>query len=136
MIKLRGHHLLCLHGFRGFGYSPEFVSNMTSIRDKLLNSPELEVEVNTSPDDICSVCPHLAEDRCARKNGSEDRTSGKDAVILERLSLSAGDRLPSGKLFTLAAERFGQGIDDLCSNCSWFSHGWCAEGIREKAMVR
>ena len=135
-MKLRGHHILCLHGFRGLGYSPEFVSNMWAVRDKLLGSPEMEVEVTTSPDDICSACPHLSAGRCAR-NGeeSETRTGEKDASILRRLALSPGEQIPSRELFLLAADRFAEGLEDVCSSCQWFPRGWCAEGISNTAMV-
>jgi len=136
MLRLRGHHLLCLHGFRGLGYSPEFVSCMWLVRDKALSSPNVEVEVTISPDDICSACPHLTSDGCAR-NGqeSETRTGGKDSAVLQRLSLSPGDKLPSGELFALVAEKFAGGIEDVCSSCRWFPLGWCAEGIRSRSMA-
>ncbi len=136
MVRLRGHHLLCLHGFRGLGYSTEFVSNMQRIRRKLIESPDAEVEVTISPDDICSACPHLEADCCTR-NGeeSEARTRRKDADILQRLSLSPGDRLPSAEIFALTAERFCDGIEELCASCRWFPLGWCAEGIRGRVMT-
>ena len=134
-VVLRGHHLLCLHGFRGFGYSPEFVSNMQLVRDRLASSPDVEVEVTTSPDDICSACPHLQEGKCARDGGdSETRTREKDTAVLARLALSPGDKISSGELFALTAERFSNGIEDLCSLCKWFPLGWCAEGIGRKVM--
>ena len=135
LVTLRGHHLLCLHGFRGLGYSPEFVSNMWLVRDTLANAPDVEVEVTTSPDDICSVCPHLRDGGCAREGKeSETRTRDKDTAVLARLSLAPGDRMPSGGLFALTAERFSNGIEDLCSLCKWFPLGWCAEGIGRKVM--
>lgn len=31
MIRLRGHHLICLHFYRGEGYSREFVENLEDI---------------------------------------------------------------------------------------------------------
>ena len=34
-LVLRGHHLLCLKGFQGYGYDDDFVENM-----KLVNSPK------------------------------------------------------------------------------------------------
>lgn len=136
-LRLRGHHLLCLHGFRGFGYSPEFVSNMQLVHDRLIGSPEIEVEVTASPDDICSACPHRLDERCSKRGEeSESRIHVKDAAILSRLSLSPGDRMPAGALFALTAERFSEGIDDVCSSCRWFPLGWCAEGIRNRTMVR
>jgi len=109
---------------------------MWLVRDEARSSPEAEVEVTTSPDDICSACPHLTCDGCAR-NGqeSETRTSKKDAAVLERLSLSSGDKLRSGELFALVAERFSDGLEDLCSSCRWFALGWCAEGIRSASMT-
>ena len=86
-VVLRVHHLLCLHGFRGFGYSPEFVSNMQLVRDGLASSPDVEVEVTTSPDDICSACPHLQEGKCARDGGDSETRTGKRTPPFSRGSL-------------------------------------------------
>lgn len=134
-LRLRGHHILCLHGFRGLGYSPEFVSNMRQVRDRLLDSPETEAELTISPDDICSACPHLSDAHCAKRGEeSESRIRAKDAAILSRLSLSPGDRMPARELFALTAQRFSGGIDDVCSSCRWFPLGWCADGIRTMNM--
>ena len=135
-VCLRGHHLLCLHGFRGLGYSPEFVANMQAVKDRLLDSPIIEVEVTITPDDICAACPHLAYDRCSKKEDSETRISAKDAEVLRRLSLSPGDRLPAEDLFALIAERFHAGISDICSSCRWYPLGWCEEGIRTSNIER
>ena len=142
-LRIRGHHLLCLHGFRGLGYSPEFVANMQAVKDRLLD-PTLEVEVTVSPDDICAACPHLAAGGCSRKGDSEARISAKDSAVLRRLSLSAGDHLPAGTLFALVAERFSRqsrdpvagqaGISGLCSSCKWYPLGWCEAGIRKSNL--
>jgi len=134
-MRLRAHHLLCLHGFRGEGYSSEFVANMTALRDRLLYGSPLHVEVLDSPDDICTACPHLSEHGCARKDGeSEARVGKKDGRVLARLGLSAGDGMPSDMLLGLVAEEFGDGnIEDICGYCSWYPLGWCSDGLRECA---
>jgi hypothetical protein len=135
MLRLRGHHILCLHGYRGLGYSPEFVANMWVVRDRLRDSPNLRVKVLDSPDDICAACPHLADGRCRRKDDeSEPRVREKDRSILQRLSLAPGDVLPAGKLFDLAAGTFSDGLDEVCSTCRWFPLGWCAAGLRSRVM--
>ncbi len=136
VVRLRGHHLLCLHGFRGLGYSAEFRSNMCRVRDRLLGSPDILVEVTASPDDICAACPHLSNERCSKRDeDSESRIHAKDAAILSRLSLSPGDRMPAQDLFALTGDRFGEGLDEVCSSCRWFPLGWCADGIRNGAMT-
>ena len=135
-MRLRGHHLLCLHGFRGEGYSPEFVANMYLVRDRLRVSPALDVELLASPDDICAACPHLCGNACIRKDeGSEERMREKDLAVLSRLGFSPGDEVPSRALFGRVAEVFGDGeIGDLCSSCRWYPLGWCSEGLRKRSM--
>ncbi|NGZ11675.1 MAG: DUF1284 domain-containing protein [Nitrospira sp. LK70] len=56
-LRLRSHTLLCLQGFRGEGYSPGFVANMTGIHQTLWNQPEATVQVVASPDAVCAACP-------------------------------------------------------------------------------
>ncbi|PIU52192.1 DUF1284 domain-containing protein, partial [Candidatus Desantisbacteria bacterium CG07_land_8_20_14_0_80_39_15] len=31
-MKIRAHHLLCVLGFQGLGYSPEFIKKMTQVK--------------------------------------------------------------------------------------------------------
>ena len=33
-LTLRGHHLLCLKGFQGYGYDENFVKNMIEVNSK------------------------------------------------------------------------------------------------------
>lgn len=135
MLRLRGHHLLCLHGFRGLGYSPEFVSNMQAIQDRLRESPHDEIEVVDSPDSICGYCPHLSDNTCIKHGEeSEPRISAKDRAVLARISLVPGERINAGELFERTADEFCEGLHEVCSQCSWRDLGWCEEGIKERSM--
>ena len=137
-MRLRGHHILCLHGWRGIGYNADFTDNMHSICDRLRSDPDLLVQVLDSPDDICASCPHLSDTRCARNGDeSEDRISSKDAAILQILNLAPGDRLTAKELFILACERFeAVGLKGVCGSCRWFGFGWCEQGISDRVMLR
>lgn len=136
-MRLRGHHILCLHGWRGYGYSPKFTASMQSIRSRLASTPDLFVQVIDSPDDICDSCPHLSDGRCAKRGGaSEDRVSARDVAILSALRLTSGDRIKASELFTRASDRFGTvGLGEVCGACRWLGYGWCEQGIRDRVML-
>ena len=62
-IKLRGHHLVCLHFFRGEGYSAEYVENLTRILERV--EAGAEIGVSAEADDVCGVCPSLKGGKCS-----------------------------------------------------------------------
>lgn len=79
-IYLRGHHLLCLQGYQGYGYDKKFRKNMDNIFHKLnINDINKVNKINTNnkkhiikpkiiltdnPDDLCAYCPKLKENKC------------------------------------------------------------------------
>lgn len=130
MLRLRGHHLLCLHGFRGMGYSPEFVANMTIIRDRLISSPETPVAAIVSPDDICAACPHLRGNSCAKSGiDSESRISAKDSHVLSLAGIAPGAILAASDLLSIVSSVFAHNLAATCSSCEWYSLGWCEDGL-------
>ncbi len=129
-LRLRGHHLLCVFGFRGLGYDQSFVENMHGVVDRFFRADDSAVELVEGRDDICAACPHLGEDGCTQ-SGGEERMAGRDAEVLGRLGLAVGQMRPS----TVLAERVLAGVtgDDLpalCGECRWLASGYCAEGLR------
>ncbi|UJF34059.1 DUF1284 domain-containing protein [Paenibacillus hexagrammi] len=127
IIKLRGHHLLCLLGFRGMGYSPEFCVNMTKIYETLRSQPETEIEIVEGPDDICAAFP-IGDQRYHCENHT---VLSKDAGILERLGIKLGSSWKwADILVTVAAELQPQDIGIICATCPWEHYGVCAEGVR------
>ena len=57
-ITLRAHHILCIQGFRGKGYSEDFVSNMKEIIKHIESNKDMQIKIMNSPDYICLSCPN------------------------------------------------------------------------------
>ncbi len=131
LIRLRGHTLLCLQGFRGEGYSPAFITNMSAIHRTLADNPDSWVQVVASPDVVCGACPHQQVSGCTLKHArSEEEMHDQDRVVLEKLGLEVGDRVRWCDI--LERIRRSVGRDDLtsiCGTCRWLPLGYCREGL-------
>jgi len=129
-IRLRAHHLLCVFGFRGLGYSAEFVANMRAVVDAFFSEQGVEVEVVTGCDDICRACPHARNGECAAPEGSEAGVRVKDRLVLSKLGLSAGRRRSSLNLASAVAGAISASdLEVICGGCQWLPAGYCREGL-------
>lgn len=123
-IRLRGHHLLCLLGYRGMGYSADFCANMTQIYETLRTTPEAEVEIVAGPDDICAKYPTDKANHC---NGTVHHVD--DAVLL-KLGLVTGARGSWQDICNEIADKIVPAdISHLCATCPWESYGVCQDGV-------
>ncbi len=126
LFRLRGHHLLCLLGYRGMGYSAEYTENMTRLHSTLRMHPETQVELVAGPDDLCRHFPDDQPYHCEEQTVHE-----RDTAVLERMGLKPGDRLPWRTLEDRLATAFIPGdIPRLCSTCPWLGYGVCEDGVR------
>ncbi len=127
MIRLRGHHIFCLIGYHGMGYSKEFVQNMTRIHQTLRKNPEIQVEIIEGPDPICEKYPNCGKYHCEDQNIYE-----RDLAVIEKLGLSIGQVLQWEEIEERIRKRVKPSdIHALCQSCSWLSYGVCEEGIKE-----
>ncbi|GLX69968.1 DUF1284 domain-containing protein [Paenibacillus glycanilyticus] len=125
-ISLRGHHLFCLLGYRGKGYSEGFCTNMTGIYETLREQPQTIIEIMEGPDRICAAFPSDQPNHC--HNSTVYR---KDQQILGELGLTVGDRLSFEELVgRVAAAISPDDIHRLCFDCPWEPYGLCQEGVR------
>ncbi|GGI99813.1 hypothetical protein GCM10010885_06360 [Alicyclobacillus cellulosilyticus] len=125
-IRLRGHHLLCLLGYRGMGYSAAFTANMTRIHATLRRQPDTLVELVDGPDDLCDHFPPDQPRHC--EDGNVQR---RDAAVLAQSGLSPGDMRPWRELEVVLGARFVPAdIPRLCSTCPWLPYGVCEDGLR------
>lgn len=128
-LVLRGHHLLCVLGFQGHGYSESFVSNMSAIVARL-NGHAL-VRVVQEPDDICRTCPHLGNTGCHKDTlEAEAEVKQHDKQVMSRLHLSSGDTLPWPDLLSRVRERISASdLPSICGDCEWLAAGYCKSGL-------
>lgn len=130
-VRLRGHTLLCLQGFRGEGYSLRFTENLAAIHQTLSANPDQPVELVEEPDAVCGACPHRALTGCAL-NGQESEPSmqAQDRHVLRLLGLEAG-RVVRWRdvLERIRALVTGSDLPGICGQCRWLPFGYCAEGI-------
>lgn len=132
MLRIRGHHLLCILGFRGRGYDSAFVENMGRVEQAIRSRPELQLTVRVSCDDICAACPHAQDGMCQKHNGAEEATREMDRAVLSRLELKSGDTLTVREAYDRVLERIGVEdiVENLCTECEWRGLGFCADGLR------
>lgn len=123
-LRIRGHHLLCLPRFRGFGYSKEFTANLLLIAKSLSDEPAQIVELLAEADDICRFCPHLeAAGGCAL----DERVSARerDGIVLDKLGVRPGDRLSYQELRTMLTTVADSSFaEKACIGCRW--QNFCA----------
>lgn len=127
MYKLRGHHLFCLLGYRGMGYSEEYAKNMTQLHQTLRDSPKTLIELVNGPDQLCDKYPNSGTYHC-----QDNRIYERDAAILAKVGLRVGQIL-SWEEIELHIQKYvvPADIEIVCESCSWRTYGVCEEGVKE-----
>ena len=135
VLKVRGHTLLCIQGFRGEGYSPGFVANFSDLVRRLAERPEGLVQVIDEPDEICAACPHRADSGCTLGGpGSEAAMQAQDREVLRRLGLDAGAVLAWREVLARISHSVrGDDLPEICGSCRWLPLGYCREGLERLA---
>ena len=102
-IRLRGHHFLCLLTYKGLGYTPAFVENMTAIATRI--NAGAKVILHAGPDDICAAL--TPADRAACKHDcAKPETNALDEMAERATAAVLGHGL--SEAFTLDAEKVAQ----------------------------
>ncbi|MDA8235703.1 MAG: DUF1284 domain-containing protein [Clostridia bacterium] len=134
-LIIRGHHLLCMLGFRGEGYNEAFVANMGKVVKQYKGDSGLEITVADHHDDICRACPHLQEKFCRQSDGSDERLAAIDREVLVRLGLKPGQRVTLREIRERIKENIKPShLAEICQDCRWLPLGFCQEGVRESSV--
>lgn len=116
-MKLRGHHLLCILGFQGYGYSEDFVLNIARINE-LRKSDKTTIKLINRPDDICSACPNLKDDVCENKMQNENIVK-MDNEVLSQFNIN--QEYNAIDLFNEVVLKFNtlKSVENICNDCKW-----------------
>ena len=125
-MKLRPHHLLCIQGFSGRGYSDSFIENMTALTTRLRNNTETVVEIVFSTDDICGKCPKMLGDDLCERNDKVKRFDHKVAAYFD---IKEKNYIYQDIIYAIKAKMTLSMMDDICSNCEWFPISACKRNI-------
>ena len=128
-IRIRAHHLLCIQGFQGKGYSADFVNNMDQIiyflNEGLNDTLSKKIKVINHGDDICNHCPHLEKTHlekniCSQFPASEKRIKEMDDLTINLLKLECDREYNYKDILRRINEitSFSQ-IKNICGHCSW-----------------
>jgi hypothetical protein len=134
-MKIRAHHLLCLHTISGDdeGYSKAFIENMKRIAEKIKKDPDTEIKVIKDMDDICRACPNN-KGICMLKPGINKWIIRHDEKVLSLTGLKVGQTYKAIDIFPLVKKKIkADDIPAVCRGCIWLKEG-CAEEYR-KGMV-
>lgn len=126
LFRLRGHHIFCLLGYRGMGYSPEYVENMTKLHQILRDNPQTWIHIVKGPDYLCQKYPNSGKYHC-----QDEHIFDRDAAILEKLHLKIGQIIKWRDIESHVTQyAIPNDIQTVCETCTWRSYGVCEEGIQ------
>jgi hypothetical protein len=109
-----------MQGFQGYGYSKDFVANMTQVVENIKSSPDVQIEIISECDAICSHCPHNKEDVCRKNPDSLTRLKNIDAKVFKKLGLRKGEKIKAKDILPIIKTKLkASDIEDICRDCEW-----------------
>lgn len=128
-IRMRGHHLFCIIMMQDWTlWGPRFWENTIRYK-RMLEDPDLVIEITRYCGDTCTFCPCNIEGKCElydfREGGNKI-----DLEILNQLGLNIGEEVTSGDLMRLLKRNF----TTMPSICIWgcgVTDSGCTEGFEK-----
>jgi hypothetical protein len=116
MVRLRGHHLICLHFFSGEGYDSAFVENL---EDVIKRAESEDIAVCGETDDICEKCPYRKEYRCEYSESADEDIKEMDTMALALLETEKGAMVRWEGMKAKIPEIFPRWYKNWCPECDW-----------------
>jgi hypothetical protein len=116
-VKLRGHHIICLHFFKGRGYSLEFIKNLAGIVERAETGAK--VVISRGPDEVCKMCPYLEGDKCDYGRDADEEIREMDETALKLLGLKSGDKVTWPDIRKKLRHVLPEWSGKYCRDCDW-----------------
>jgi len=116
MLKLRGHHLICLHFFNGEGYDDIFIENLRQVMGRTETE---DIKVCEAADEICEKCPYVKDSKCLYDEHADDEIREMDKAALGLLGIDKSARTTWQKIKGKIPEIFLSWYRDYCHECDW-----------------
>ena len=115
-IKLRGHHLICLHFFHGEGYNAEYVENLSHV---LKMAAYKEIEICNGIDDVCKKCPYVKNKKCFYNEHAHEGIKKMDEKAMSLLNLTTEMETKWYKIKEGLSGIFNEWSESYCKDCDW-----------------
>jgi hypothetical protein len=115
-VRLRGHHLICLHFYNGEGYDAAFIDNLSSVISAAKQTWVIIVE---GADNVCSHCPSLRDNICRHSEQADEEIREMDATALGLLCLSTGSTADWRMIRERLPSIFPRWHEKYCTSCEW-----------------
>ena len=119
-LKIRAHHLCCIQGFQGYGYSLAFVANLRAVISDIMAFPSRSLKLVSECDIICASCPSKGE--CtAQESTVSRRIRNMDLVVMDKLKIKEGTIMEADEAFRLVNSQLANvsDIEEVCGVCKW-----------------
>ncbi|MEW6540438.1 MAG: DUF1284 domain-containing protein [Bacillota bacterium] len=114
MVKLRGHHLICLHFFKGEGYSRNFIDNLANVIEKAGRNG---IEIVDGTDDVCGACPYNRDGFCTYSENADQGIRRLDELAVGLLHV--GNAIGWEDLKRRIPGIIEVWKEEACMECDW-----------------
>ena len=132
-IEMRPHHLLCLPGYKGYGYDKKHSNSWDRVSASLKQYPDMRVKIVSGRDTLCTTCPN---DGSKGTNCNAKRLTALDEQVKNLINIKDNVVYRFNELMDNVKEVMTpEKHKELCGSCQWRSKGLCNDTFQKQSSV-